>query len=96
MRSTRSVANTLASPVTGASGAGVEVAALEFHGYKNVIKDELQDAVAVLDGFHIVKVGTQAVDEVRRRVQQETRSHRGRRDDPLYGDCSRRFSASSA
>ena len=25
------------------------------------------------------------VDEVRRRVQQETRGHRGRKGDPLYG-----------
>jgi hypothetical protein len=30
-------------------------------------------------------VGTQAVDEVRRRVQQETLGHRGRKNDPLYG-----------
>jgi transposase len=65
---------------------GVEVATLDpFHGYKNAIDDQLQDAVAVLDAFHIVKLGTQAVDEVRRRVQQETRGHRGRKNDPLYG-----------
>lgn len=30
------------------------------------------DATAVLDTFHVVKLGTQGVDEVRRRVQQET------------------------
>jgi transposase len=65
---------------------GVEVATLDpFHGYKNAIDDQLQDATAVLDAFHIVKLGTQAVDEVRRRVQQETRGHRGRKNDPLYG-----------
>jgi transposase len=52
---------------------------------KNAIDDQLQDAVAVLDAFHIVKLGTQAVDEVRRRVQQEPRGHRGRNNDPLYG-----------
>ncbi len=29
-------------------------------------------------------VATQALDEVRRRVQQETTGHRGRKGDPLY------------
>jgi transposase len=66
--------------------AGIKVATLDpFHGYKNAIDDELEDAVAVLDAFHVVKLGTAAVDEVRRRVQQETLGHRGRKGDPLYG-----------
>lgn len=66
--------------------AGVKVATLNpFHGYKNALDDELEDAIAVLDAFHIVKLGTAAVDEVRRRVQQETHGHRGRSGDPLYG-----------
>ena len=65
--------------------AGVEVATLDpFHGYKNAIDDRLEDARSVLDAFHIVKLATQVVDEVRRRVQQETRGHRGRKNDPLY------------
>lgn len=65
---------------------GVEVATLDpFHGYKNAIDDQLEDAVAVLDAFHVVKLGTQAVDEVRRRVQQEIHGHRGRKSEPLYG-----------
>lgn len=65
---------------------GVEVATLDpFHGYKNAIDDQLEDATAVLDAFHIVKLGTAAVDEVRRRVQQEIHGHRGRKGDPLYG-----------
>jgi transposase len=64
----------------------VEVATLDpFHGYKNAIDDQLQDATAVLDAFHVVKLGTQAVDEVRRRVQQDIHGHRGRKNDPLYG-----------
>ena len=66
--------------------SGVHVATLDpFHGYKNAIDDQLEDATAVLDAFHVVKLGTQAVDEVRRRVQQETLGHRGRTGDPLYG-----------
>ncbi len=65
--------------------AGVEHAALDpFRGYANAIRDELPDAVAVLDAFHVVKLGTQVVDEVRRRVQQDTLARRGHKDDPLY------------
>jgi len=65
--------------------AGVEQAALDpFRGYANAIRDELPDAVAVLDAFHVVRLGTQVVDEVRRRVQQHTVGHRGHKDDPLY------------
>ncbi|QNP55681.1 ISL3 family transposase [Tessaracoccus defluvii] len=64
---------------------GVTVATLDpFHGYKNAIDDQLADAIAVLDAFHVVKLGTAAVDQVRRRVQQDIHGHRGRRDDPLY------------
>jgi transposase len=63
----------------------VEHAALDpFRGYANAIRDELPDAVAVLDAFHVVKLGSQALDEVRRRVQQQTLHRRGHKDDPLY------------
>lgn len=65
---------------------GVEIATLDpFHGYKNAIDDELEDATAVLDAFHVVKLALGAVDEVRRRLQQQIKGHRGRRGDPLYG-----------
>ena len=65
--------------------ARVEIATLDpFHGYKNAIDDQLEDARSVLDAFHVVKLATQVVDDVRRRVQQDTTGHRGRRDDPLY------------
>lgn len=65
---------------------GVEIATLDpFSGYKRAIDDELEDATAVLDAFHVIRLGTQALDEVRRRVQQHTLGHRGRRGDPLYG-----------
>lgn len=66
--------------------AGVQVAALDpFGGYKAALDAELADATAVLDAFHVVKLGTQVVDEVRRRVQQATTGHRGRKGDPLFG-----------
>jgi transposase len=65
--------------------AAVQTAALDpFRGYANAIRDELPDAVAVLDAFHVVRLGTQVVDEVRRRVQQHTLGHRGHKHDPLY------------
>jgi transposase len=63
---------------------GVEQAALDpFRGYANAIHEGLPDAVAVLDAFHVVRLGTQVVDEVRRRVQQDTLGRRGHKDDPL-------------
>jgi transposase len=34
--------------------------------------------------FHVVKLANQKLDECRRRVQNETMGHRGRKDDPLY------------
>jgi transposase len=38
---------------------GVKEATLDpFHGYKNAIDDQLEDATAVLDAFHVVKRGT--------------------------------------
>ena len=51
---------------------------------KNAIDDQLQDATSVLDAFHIVKLAGDAPGEVRRRVQQDTTGHRGRKGDPLY------------
>ncbi|KUG57115.1 transposase [Serinicoccus chungangensis] len=66
--------------------AGVDVATLDpFQGYRAAIDEELADATAVLDAFHVVALGTKCVDEVRRRVQQATTGHRGRKGDPLYG-----------
>ncbi len=41
--------------------------------------------MTVLDAFHVVKLGSTMVDEVRRRVQQDTLGYRGRTGDPLYG-----------
>ena len=56
-------------------------------GYANAIRDELPDAITVLNAFPVVKLGTQVVDEVpssTRRVQQNALSRRGHKDDPLY------------
>jgi len=83
-RSGKAYADWLASRPDGFT-AGIGTATLDpFRGYGNAIRDELEDAVAVLDAFHVVKLGLQAMEETRRRVQQEQLGHRGRKHDPLY------------
>jgi transposase len=63
----------------------IEFAALDpFRGYATALATELPQAVRVLDAFHVVKLGNTVVEEVRRRVQQETLGHRGYAPDPLY------------
>lgn len=65
--------------------AGVEVVAMDgFTGFKTATTEELPDAVAVMDPFHVVQLAGDALDRCRRRVQQELHGHRGRKDDPLY------------
>ena len=64
---------------------GVEVVAMDgFTGFKTATTEELPDAVAVMDPFHVVRLAGDALDRCRRRVQQAIHGHRGRKDDPLY------------
>jgi transposase len=63
----------------------VEVVAMDgFTGFKTAAAEELPDAVAVMDPFHVVRLAGEALDRCRRRVQQELHGHRGRTGDPLY------------
>ncbi len=63
----------------------VEVVAMDgFTGFKTAAAEELPDAVAVMDPFHVVRLAGEAVDRCRRRVQQELHGHRGLAGDPLY------------
>ncbi|MGO4604338.1 ISL3 family transposase [Terrabacter sp. 2YAF2] len=63
----------------------VEVVAMDgFTGFKTATSEELPDAVAVMDPFHVVRLAGDALDRCRRRVQQELHGHRGRSGDPLY------------
>lgn len=55
-----------------------------FTGFKSATAEELPDAAAVMDPFHVVRLAGDALDQCRRRVQQELHGHRGRKDDPLY------------
>ena len=65
--------------------AGVEWATLDLSSsYRAVFDTMLPDAVQVADPFHVVRLANTAVDECRRRVQNETVGHRGRKPDPLY------------
>ena len=60
-------------------------ATLDMSGpYRAVFDTMLPDAVQVADPFHLVRLAGQKLDEVRRRVQNETLGHRGRKADPLY------------
>lgn len=71
------------------------VAAVDpFEGYARAVREQLPDAQLVVDRFHAVRLGNRMVDDVRRRVQQATVGHRGRREDPLYR--ARRLLASAA
>ena len=64
---------------------GIEVVAMDgFAGFKTATTEELPEAVAVMDPFHVVRLAGDALDQCRRRVQQDTRGHRGHKDDPLY------------
>ncbi len=65
--------------------ANIEYATLDLSGpYRAVFDTMLPDATQVADPFHVVKLANHKLDECRRRVQNETVGHRGRKDDPLY------------
>jgi transposase len=65
--------------------AGIEYATLDLSGpYRLVFDTMLPNAVQVADPFHLIKLANQKLDECRRRVQNDTMGHRGRKDDPLY------------
>ncbi len=60
----------------------VEVVAMDgFTGFKTATSEELPDAVAVMDPFHVVRLAGHALDQCRRRVQQGLHGHRGRSGD---------------
>jgi len=52
--------------------------------YRKVFTTMVPDAIQVADPFHLVKLANTKLDECRRRVQNETMGHRGRKSDPLY------------
>jgi transposase len=63
----------------------IAFATLDLSGpYRAVLDEKLPRATQVADPFHVVKLANSKLDECRRRTQNETMGHRGRRDDPLY------------
>jgi hypothetical protein len=63
----------------------VTFATLDLSGaYKAVFDEVLPRATQVADPFHVVKLANDKLDECRRRVQEETLGHRGRKHDPLF------------
>src|SRR5438552_857153 len=65
--------------------AGIEVVATDLaESFRAGLSPHLDHATRVADPFHVVRVGNRCVDKVRRRVQNETLGHRGRKHDPLY------------
>ena len=64
---------------------GIAWAVLDLSGpYRSAFDTALPHARQVADPFHVVKLANGALDEVRRRVQNQTLGHRGHKDDPLY------------
>jgi transposase len=60
-------------------------ATLDLSGpYRRVFDTMSPTAVQVADPFHVIKLANTKADETRRRVQNETMGHRGRKTDPLY------------
>ena len=65
--------------------AQVDVVAMDgFTGFKTAAAEELPNAVAVMDPFHVVRLNGDSLDECRRRAQQDLHGHRGRFGDPLF------------
>lgn len=64
---------------------GIEVVAMDgFTGFKTAAAEEVPEAVAVMDPFHVVRLAGDALDRCRRRVQLAIHGHRGMKGDPLY------------
>jgi transposase len=65
--------------------AQVNTVALDpWRGYASALVAPLGHATVVVDHFHAIRLANTVVDQVRRRTQQATLGHRGRRHDPLY------------
>jgi transposase len=65
--------------------ARVATVALDpWRGYASALVAPLGHVRVVVDHFHAVRLANTVVDQVRRRTQQATLGHRGRKRDPLY------------
>lgn len=55
-----------------------------FTGLKTAAIEELPGVTPVMDPFHVIRLAGSAVEDCRRRIQQDTLGRRGMRGDPLY------------
>lgn len=63
----------------------IQWATLDLSGpYRRTFTQMLPHATQVADPFHVIKLANSKLDECRRRVQNQTMGHRGRKSDPLY------------
>lgn len=58
-----------------------------FTGFKTATAEELPYTVAVTGPFHVVHLAGDTLDQCRRRVQQDTPIHHGRKGAPVYSAC---------
>ena len=64
---------------------GIRVVATDLaESYRAGLDGRLAHAIRVADPFHVVRIANRCLDKVRRRVQNQTTGHRGRKRDPLY------------
>jgi len=62
----------------------VRVAAIDPHeGYRQGLKPDVEHVTLVVDPFRVVGLANRAIDNTRRRVNQDLPGHRGRKTDPL-------------
>jgi transposase len=65
--------------------ARIDYGTLDLSGpYRRAFEVMVPNATLVADPFHVCKLANTKLDECRRRVQNETLGHRGRKSDPLY------------
>ena len=63
----------------------IKVVAMDgFAKFNSAADEELPDATAVMDPFHVVHLTGDALDDSRRHIQQELHHRRGQGTDPLY------------
>ena len=55
-----------------------------FAGYKAAVREQAPHAARIADRFHVERLATQALTDVRCRRQQEITGHRGRKGDWFY------------
>jgi transposase len=83
-RTRAAVAGWLGAQTRDWLGQVATVALDPWRGYASGLVGPLGHATVVVDHFHAVRLANTVVDQVRRRVQQATLGHRGRKPDPLY------------